>query len=189
MFSIGLTSCPEFDVLVLDPSKLKNESLREMFQTMSDTSPAMAFKFQDEALVNMRSLLGNDIDGVYFELLQRSDKNKKMIYMDARLQDILTPDEYRAVFEHEVGHIRNGDIDKLVNGVEHDEIAAEIAADAAAAAVVGKHAMKSALEKILADMFMKAANAHADEGSQTPEQVASLATKNDQIILRMMALS
>lgn len=186
MFSIGLTSCPDFDLLYINPEEIKNATLRKFFTTLSCTSPAMAFQLNEQGLVTLFKPVNDEsMDGVYFEIVNRPRKDKMMIYIDARLANELTQEELRAVFEHEVGHVRNGDIAIKASGAPHDETAMEIAADAYAASMTSKQAMRSALQKVMAWMIL---NVPMCKG-ESIENLSAGICSNAQIEARFAALA
>lgn len=64
-------------------------------------------------------------------------------------RDILTPDEFGAMMEHELAHIRNKDLENVPkgSGSGYAHLEMEVLADKAGAAKYGPAVMKSAIEK------------------------------------------
>lgn len=73
------------------------------------------------------------------------------IIMAQKLKEYLTEDEFNAVLEHELAHVRNGDLDKIQTAKKkniHVDLQFEMAADQAAVAKYGAATLLSALTKI-----------------------------------------
>lgn len=189
MLSFGINNLGAFDVLVYTADTFKSKDLNEGFKLLLEHSPAMAIKLDMEKVRRTTSLTSISADDIVSrQFLENCVSERPLILFDAELQKYLTDAECRAILEHEISHIVHGDLDRQVSNSDdpfQDNLEMELAADARAAMLVGKTAMRTALHKTLTYMAHKI---HVSEGAPMNEILEAL-HGNDSFKKRIAALS
>ena len=144
---LGLTSFEQYDLLVTDYRLIPDENMRNVFAQAAATTPAAVAAIPAEAL-EIYAAMFKQSGAEHLQGLEKQITINKPIVMVAKIvEDYLNAEEIEAIIQHEVGHIINKDLNKVDVGFLND-IDAELAADAYAASVVSKQAMRTALVKI-----------------------------------------
>lgn len=189
MLSFGINNLGAFDVLVYTPDTFKSKELADGFNLLLERSPAMAIKLDMDQIRRSTSLTSIDAsDIVGRQFLENCVSERPLILFDAGLQKYLNDAECRAILEHEISHIVHGDLERArSNGDDpfQDNLDMELAADARAAMLVSKAAMRSALHKTLTYMAHKI---HVKEGDPMNE-ILEVLHNSDGFKKRIAALS